>query len=126
MPLIIETYFYPYRKIADVLFPEVEFQFLEYPISEQVGDELFYYTRTELARDIKYYFNKIYFMADEKIVCIHKQARQIKYYDKDTGKLINFNLKVEMDEKLDKSDFLPQLKAQEGELVLFPESDDEI
>lgn len=143
MPLIVESYFNPYTKIAKLLFPKNKFEYLEFPISEDASknenlsdndltnnitdDSSFYYTREENpnCRAIKYYFNKIYYIEKNKIVCIHKSARTIKYYDLETGKLISFDKKKEI-ETIDKTAFLPQLKAQEGELVLFPEEDDEI
>ncbi|KAI5177936.1 hypothetical protein PAEPH01_2515, partial [Pancytospora epiphaga] len=39
MPLIIESYYCPYTRIADLLFPGVEFQYIDEPISEPVGAE---------------------------------------------------------------------------------------
>ncbi|KAI5153034.1 hypothetical protein ENBRE01_3098, partial [Enteropsectra breve] len=72
------------------------------------------------------YFNKIYYVEMGKIVCLHKSARQIKYYDIETGKPIVFEKKEEEMPTVDKTEFLPQLQAQDGDLVLFPEEDDEI
>ncbi len=127
MPLIIETYFYPYTKIANVIFPGVKFEYIDHPISEP-EENAYFYTREYISREIKYYFDQIYYIADEKIVMIHKKMKRIKYYDMETGKLINFE-KSDVSCKqnvIDKSEFLPQLKAQEGDLVIFPESDEEI
>ena len=131
MPLIIESYFSPHTGISGLLFPAVDFTYVDAPISGDApssgGDEPFCYTRAELenCRTIRYCFNKIYYAEKGKIVFIHKSARQIRYYDLGTGKLIDFP-KTEDAEKMDKSEFLPQLKAQDGEIVLFPEEDDEI
>lgn len=126
MPLIIETYFTPYTKIAELMFEGIEFTYIDRPVSEPADEEMYCYTREEGSREIKYYFNKIYYIENGKIVCIHKTAKQIKYYDEKTGKLINFQKERKDEEALDKTEFLPQLRAQDGELVIFPEEDDEI
>lgn len=130
MVLIIESYFMPYNKIADVLFPKISFKYIDKPISESNNHQEYYYTRQDGSRNIKYYFDKIYYVADNKIVFIHKKMRKIKYYDLNTGKLIKFERDNENNKPkpdlIDKTNFLPQLKAQDGDLVLFPESDDEI
>lgn len=130
MPLIIESYFYPYSKIANLLFPNHEFTYIDSPISEPTT-ELYCYTREENnASAIKYYFNRIYFIEKERIVSINKTAQIIKFYDINTGKLINFEEKTEeivpsKDKIIDKTEFLPQLNVQSGEIVVFPETEEE-
>lgn len=126
MPLIVESYHIPYTRIADLLFPKTSFTYIDRPVSEPPDAEIYCYAREELAREIRYYFNKIYYIEKNRIVCIHKTAKQIKYYDLATGKMIKFRDDGERGAVLDKSGFLPQLRAQEGDLVLFPEEDDEI
>ena len=127
MPLIVESYFFPYTRISELLFPTARFQYIDSPISEPADEELFCYTRAgDLSRQIQYYFNRIYYIESGKIVCINKTARTIKYYDLETGKLASFSETIDEKNVIDKSDFLPQLQAQNGEFVLFPEEDDEI
>ena len=124
MPLIIETYDKPYTIIANQLFHGQEFSFIDKPITED-SDELFCYTRKEFDSDrIMYYFNKIYFIENGKIIVIDKAAQKIKFYDENTGKLIKFEENIENDTKIDNSSYLPQLYAQSGELVLFPDDED--
>lgn len=128
MPLIIDSYECPYTRITSLLFPEQEVEYLDAPISESENEETYYYIHEEQANveAVKYYFNKIYYPEGDKIVCIYKRARKIKYYDLNTGNLIQLEAGEDGAEVVDKSAFLPYLKAQEGELVLFPEEDDEI
>lgn len=126
MPLIIESYYSPYTRIADLLFPKADFVYIDRPVSEPADGEVYCYTREERSREIKYYFNKIFYIEKNKIVCLHKTAKQIKYYDVETGRVIKFREESGEDEPLDKSGYLPQLEAQKGDLVLFPDEDDEI
>lgn len=125
MPLIIESYENPYSKIANLLFPEQTFTYLNTPISEG-SSELFCYTRKELNPDeIMYYFNKIYYIEKGKIIAIDKAAQKIKYYDLETGKLIRFEESVEAVVSVDNSSILPHFVAQTGELVIFPENEED-
>lgn len=125
MPLIIETYENPYYKISDKLFPGQEFTFIDKPISEGTSEQ-FCYTRKELDSDrIMYYFNRICYIENDKIVSIDKTAQKIKFYDKDTGKLIKFEENIEEVTPVDNKSYLPQLNAQNGELVIFPDEEDE-
>ncbi|ELA41218.1 uncharacterized protein VICG_01707 [Vittaforma corneae ATCC 50505] len=131
MPLIIESYDCPYTKIASLLFPEQEFTYIDKPVSEPAS-ELFCYTRAEDNPDkIKYYFNRIYFIEKERIVCINKASQRIKFYDINTGKLITFEQRTEDADgvskikTVDKTDFLPQLHAQNGEIVIFPDQEED-
>lgn len=125
--LIIESYFEPYTVIAEKLFPQAVGQFKYIAKScllENVTDR-YYYTRAELpASEIGYYFNKIYYVENDKIVAINKAARQIMYYDKETGRPITFS-RVEREETVNKTAYMPQLRAQEGEHVIFPEDDED-
>lgn len=124
MPLIIESYTVPYQKITSLLFPNKQFTYIDAPVSEP-AEELFCYTRdVDDVERIKYYFNRIYYVEAGKIVCINKTAQKIKLYDFITGKPIVFETKVEEDPVLvSKDDFLPQLQAQNGEIVIFPDQD---
>lgn len=131
MPLIIESYDCPYTRIASLLFPGQEFTYINEPVSEP-ATELFCYTRAEDSQErIKYYFNRIYFVEKDRIVCINKAAQRIKFYDIKTGKLITFDQRTEETDcaskikTVDKTEFLPQLQAQNGEIVIFPEQEDE-
>lgn len=120
MPLIIESYFNPESRISSLLFPGKQFTFVDRPLCDPDG---YYYTREEIARPIKYYFSKIYYVEGDRIVCLDKAARLIKHYYLDTGKQIV--LKRTVTKEIDKTGFLPQLDAQEGDVVLFPEEEDE-
>lgn len=125
MPLIVESYEWPYTKIASLLFPGQEFTYVDSPMSEPAS-ELFCYTRLEDRPErIKYYFNRIYFVEKGRIVCINKIAQKVKLYDLNTGKLISFQQPPEDPKPVEKSEFLPQMQAQSGEIVVFPEEDDE-
>ncbi|KAI4291819.1 hypothetical protein PAPHI01_1093 [Pancytospora philotis] len=128
MPLIVESYGSPYTKIAALLFPGVAFEYLDGPVSEPDGAEVYCFARAEQdnIREIKYYFNRIYSVEGGKIVCMHKSARQLKCYDCETGRPIRFEVGKEGVEVVDKTAFLPFLRAQEGELVLFPDDSDEV
>ncbi len=107
------------------MFPGKEFQHIEVPISDS-SETHFYYTRKENNSDaIKYYFNKIYYIEMQKIVCIDKRAQKIKFYDLNTGKLIALEQKTEEVAKVCKNDFLPQLQVQNGEIVVFPDQDED-
>jgi len=125
MPLIIESYFQPFTKISEKMFPGKKIVFLDRPVSEPPDDAVFYYCREESAREIKYYFNKIYYIEGNRIAYLNKIKREIRYYDTGTGQLIQFSVNDNEpeDRKIDKSSFLPHLKVQEGELVLFPDND---
>lgn len=125
MPLVIESYDNPHTKISSLLFPGKEFQYIERPISDS-SETNFYYTRKEDdPAMIKYYFNKIYYIEMEKIVCIDKRAQKIKFYDLKTGKLIALDQKTEEPVQVSKTDFLPQLQAQNGEVIVFPDQDED-
>jgi hypothetical protein len=131
MPLIIESYHCPFSKIADLLFPNQEFTYISKPVSEPTA-ELFCYTRFEDNPDrIKYYFNRIYFVENGRIVSINKNAQRIKFYDIETGKLVKFEQQTEddiyakKDKIVDKTEFLPQLQVQNGEVVIFPDQDED-
>lgn len=126
MPLIIESYENPFTKIKDLLFPTQEFKYISEPVSEPT-EELYCYTRKEdNPESIRYYFSRIYFIENDKIVCINKITQNIKFYDINTGRLIVFDEMAEEQPKIDKTEFLPQLEVQKGEIVVFPEEEDEI
>lgn len=126
MPLIIESYDHPYTQIALLLFPGREFTYIDHPITEPTS-ELFCYTRQENnPEQIRYCFNRIYSVENGRIVCINKAAQKIKFYDIRTGKLLAVD-KTEYSsivEVVEKAKFLPQLHAQTGEVVIFPDSQD--
>ncbi len=123
MPLIIETYDIPYTKISNLLFPGKIFTYVGVPISE--NEDLFCYTRDiDNVREIKYHFTKIYFVENGKIVGVDKKSQKIRLYDINTGKLIKFTEEA-MEVKIDKTEYLPQMAAQSGELVVFPDDEDE-
>lgn len=125
MPLIIETYELPFQNITDKLFPGQEFTLIDQPVTEDTS-ELFCYTRREFdCEKIMYYFNKLYYIENGKIVAIDKGAQKIKFYDQITGKLIKFEENKESERKIDDLSHLPQLHAQSGEFVIFPDEEDE-
>lgn len=126
MPLIIESYDFPYTVIATKLFPGKEFTYINKPCSEPSDSELFCYTRDiDDYNSIKYYFNRIYFVENgNRIVGVNKILQKIKIYDLQSGNLIKFQEEIK-ENKIDKSAFLPQMAAQNGDLVVFPDEEDE-
>lgn len=131
MPLIIESYDLPYTRIADLLFPNDIFQYISVLQLESLecvdtNNELYCYTRAEDdSRPVRYYFSKIYYIEDGQIVCINKTAQKIKTYDLNTGRPVYAPSSCRRETKIDKSEFLPQLMAQKGELVLFPDEEED-
>lgn len=124
MPLIIESYEFPYTMISDVLFPEMKFQFLPKPVAD-LDDEKFYYTRNiDDFKAVKYYFNRIYYIENNRIVGINKIQQKLCLYEMN-GKLIKFRDTIKKEKVMDKSEFLPHLLAHNGELVIFPEDDED-
>ncbi|KAF9763267.1 hypothetical protein NGRA_1387 [Nosema granulosis] len=135
MVLIIDTYEIPARDIAMALFKRSEVT-IE-PVSlENLTDGSFedsdkiYYIHKETIfnlRTIKYYFNEI-IEVDSFVVHLNKKRKTLKYY-----RIIKTTNKLKLEEikqsrkltSFDKTSFLPYLKAQEDEIVIFPEDDDE-
>lgn len=131
MPLIIESYDIPYTRIADLLFPNSTFEHISVAQLESLqhadtSTEPCCYTRVEDdPRPVRYYFNRIYYVESGKIVCVDKRAQKIKAYDLSTGRPVDAPASRRSDAKVDKSGFLPQLQAQKGELVIFPDEEED-
>lgn len=125
MPLIIESYDLPYTRIANLLFPNTRFELVSAPESLDSSDEPYCYTRAEdNPRAVRYYFNRVYYVDNGQIMCVDKTAQKMRVYSLSTGRPVgacagNRNAKV------DKREFLPQLMAQKGEIVPFPDEEDD-
>lgn len=127
MPLIIETYELPYTKISNLLFNGKRFEHITKPTIETEEPEMFCYTRKDQDdyRAISYYFKKIYYIENGKIICVDKVAHKNRLYDFNTGKPILFNQAPAKAEEIVKSEFLPQLNAQNGDIVIFPDEEED-
>lgn len=119
MPLIVDSYYQPYTAISSVLFGDALFKFIDQPVYDPDG---MYYTHNEIADQIKYYFNKIYYIEDERIKCVDKIIRKIRYYEIKNGKQI---IEREREREIDKRGYLPHLDVQAGERVIFPDEEEE-
>ena len=80
-------------------------------------------------RRMKYYFNEVVEVA-ENVMYVNKSKRTVKYYSivrSACGEVVDF---VEIGdeessgEERDKTGFLPHIRAQEAEVVVFPEDED--
>jgi len=126
MPLIIESYDVPHTKIANILFKNKVFKHISEPCIEPEEQDVYAYTRKDEDdyRAISYYFKKILYFENGRIVCTDKIAHKIVLYDPETGKPIVFS-RNQPSEQIDKTDFLPQINAQNGDIVIFPDQEDE-
>lgn len=132
MPLIIDTYEVPAGEIASAIYRNSNVQPLSFESlrrGEIQDDNKLYFVHKEIEfdlRKIKYYFNEI-IEVDTFIMQINKLRKSVRYFRYTT----EGNLKIEEIKKMhkeksfDKTSFLPHLKAQEDEIVIFPEDDEE-
>jgi hypothetical protein len=86
----------------------------------------------EILRHVKYYFNEIYEVVDDLLVYINKKRRIIKRYDiirLHNGCVTGFKEILSKNrpsvESPIKKDYLPFIKAQDGETVRFPDDEEE-
>lgn len=74
---------------------------------------------------VKYYFNEIFEVIDDKVFYVNKKKGTWKIYEIKEKRLVyKQNVDVEENKSLDKSDFLPHLKADSVN-VQFPDIDNE-
>ena len=124
--LIIESYAEPYYLISSKLFPGEAFVPLSVPTEPRPELGGFYYTRKEIAREIGYYFARIYYFEAGRIVYLDKASRRIRYYDKETGRPIAFEAgRPAAPPPREKIEALPHLQAQRGDHVIFPDQDED-
>lgn len=133
MPLIIDTYEVPACEISKAILNNANIEPVDLDLifgGSFVDKDKIYYVHKEVEFDlrrVKYYFNEI-IEVDTFIMYINKRRRSLKYF-----RMINVDGKFKVEEikesrkstSFDKTNFLPYLKAQENEIVIFPEEDEE-
>ncbi|WUR03312.1 uncharacterized protein VNE69_04138 [Vairimorpha necatrix] len=131
MKLVIDKYEIPGNIISEQIFRTKEVQDISnvhdldphvvYCIHEESPD----------LRKIKWYFNEIVEIRNN-LVYINKKRKIVKYYNiiRERGEIIFKEIKndIKIENKINKNDFLPHLEAQNDEVVIFPneEEDEEI
>lgn len=135
MPLIVDTFETPAVLVSRKLFGSDEITELS-DVSMEVVREILcgngiYYTHMECSSDklcsMKYYFNEVVEVLTN-VRYINKNKKVVKYYsierDGEDISLREIKECTGIDESVDKTAFLPHLRVQEEELVIFPQDED--
>lgn len=135
MPLIIDTYEVPALFISRKIFKSDEIEEIKKTPSDilEISKDKIYFIHGEddlSARHVKYYFNEVVEVG-MNMIYYNKAKKQVKYYkiDRDNDGFATDIVEI-MEENIikdsvDKTNFLPYLRAQDDEIVLFPENEDD-
>jgi hypothetical protein len=138
MPLIVDSYDVPAALISHKLFRRsevVEIETVDGPtIEDAIMSEGLYCVHRERDIDgleaLKYYFNEIVEVGTS-VMYINKSKKVVRYYtihrngDGLAEDLRELREVEDSRECVDKTAFLPHIRAQEEEIVIFPEDEED-